>query len=254
MADQAGLTDEPAGPTTGAPLPYAAICLVRHSESTWITESRFQGRADPPLSALGEHQARLVARRLRDRHLPPALPVPGSPPQAIWHSPLSRGAATAARIADALAMTTALRSDDALTELGQGEWEGLTHAAVQRRWPAELAAWRNDPVAAQAPGGERLQDGSERVAGFLERLLDGLSPGAGGSTAPWSIVVSHDGILRLMLMRLLDIPLERFWAFPFPVAGISVIDLVEGRPRLRAHALTDHLAAEGDAADRGGAL
>jgi len=253
VADQAGLTDEPAGPTTGAPLPYAAICLVRHSESTWITEARFQGRADPPLSALGEHQARLVARRLRDRHLPPALPVPGSPPQAIWHSPLSRGAATAARIADDLAMTAALRADEALVELGQGEWEGLTHAYVQGRWPVELAAWRADPVAAQAPGGERLRDGSERVAAFVDRILHEMA-GSAGTTAPWSIVVSHDGILRLMLMRLLDIPLERFWAFPFPVAGISVIDLVEGRPRLRAHALTDHLAAEADSADRGGAL
>jgi broad specificity phosphatase PhoE len=59
---------------------------------------------------------------------------------------------------------------------------------------------------------------------------------------PWSITVAHDGILRLILLRLLDLPLERYWSFPFALCGISVVELRAGRARLRAHNLEEHLA------------
>ena len=58
---------------------------------------------------------------------------------------------------------------------------------------------------------------------------------------PWSITVAHDGILRLVVLRLLDLPLERYWSFPFALCGITVIELRDGRARLRAHNLEAHL-------------
>jgi broad specificity phosphatase PhoE len=44
----------------------------------------------------------------------------------------------------------------------------------------------------------------------------------------------------------MDLPLARFWSFPFALCGISVIEFRGGRPRLRAHNLTDHLASFDD--------
>jgi len=44
------------------------------------------------------------------------------------------------------------------------------------------------------------------------------------------------------LLTLFDLPLERFWLFPFALCGITVVELAGGRPRLRAHNLTEHLA------------
>lgn len=252
----------PAGLTAAPDVPDAVLCLVRHAESTWISEGRFQGRRDPPLSSLGEQQARRLAGRLRDRSAPPALPLPSSPPAAIWHSPLERAAATARAVGELVAPTQGTQASGALCELGQGDWEGLTHADVERRWPAELAAWRQDPLTHQAPNGERLRDGAERVAAAIRTILAELlhdprrsqpAPDVAAPPAPWAIVISHDGVLRLGLLQLLGVPLEHFWSFPFPLAGLSVIDIAGGRARLRCHGLTDHLTAP-SGVDRGGAL
>ena len=56
------------------------------------------------------------------------------------------------------------------------------------------------------------------------------------------MLVAHDGIFRLALMLLLDVPLERFWSFPFNLCAITVVALHEGVPALRAHNLSEHLA------------
>ena len=269
----------------------ATIVLVRHGKSTWIAEGRFQGRADPPLSAMGQRQAGLVASRLAQRDGGIALPIPAGLPGAIWHSPLGRAAQTAAAIGQAQPGAVPLRALPALTEIAQGEWEGVPHGEVTGRWPDELAAWRRSPVTDHAPGGEALPDAARRVRGGLAEVVAALGaeadmsaaanpaagraaagespvPGYGAARAinaapePWAILVAHDGIFRLALMELLDVPLERFWSFPFNLCAISVVALREGRPMLRAHNLTEHLAPLADEAraaaeasgDRRGAL
>jgi broad specificity phosphatase PhoE len=269
----------------------ATLVLVRHGESVWIAEGRFQGRLDPPLSDLGERQAALVAARLAERDAA-SLPIPDHPPLGIWHSPLGRAADTARAIAHAQPAALPLHATDDLTELAQGQWEGLPHAEVTARWPDELAQWRLTPTTAHAPGGESLLEAAGRVSSALEGIAaallragtptldaDGVGdaasirrspvPGypappsaAGAKDPPWAVLVAHDGIFRLILMTLLKLPYERFWSFPFHLCGISVISLSEGVAALRCHNVTDHLAplaAEARAAaeargDRRGAL
>jgi broad specificity phosphatase PhoE len=53
--------------------------------------------------------------------------------------------------------------------------------------------------------------------------------------------VAHDGILRLMLMRLLGVSADRYWAFPFGLCCVTVVELRGGIARLRAHNLAEHL-------------
>ncbi|HUG47741.1 MAG TPA: histidine phosphatase family protein [Candidatus Limnocylindria bacterium] len=249
----------------------ATIVLVRHGESTYVAEGRFQGRHDPGLSPLGERQAQLVAQRLASRHEGSPLPVPAGDAQGVWHSPLRRAADTARTIGAGLGQTVALHGDERLTELAQGEWEGLLHSEVNQRWPLELARWREDPLHFQAPGGEALGEAAGRVSDALEGILRALAgneprrPGSdtagdmaavrgqpvpgypetssgAGALEPWAIAVAHDGIFRLLLMRLLDVPLERFWSFPFSLCSITVVTLRDGLASLRAHNLADHLA------------
>jgi broad specificity phosphatase PhoE len=62
------------------------------------------------------------------------------------------------------------------------------------------------------------------------------------ATGPWSLLVAHDGAFKVVYLALFGLPLDRFWTFPFALCGISVVELLEGRARLRAHNLTDHLA------------
>lgn len=238
------------------------LALVRHGESAWIAEGRFQGQGDPPLSEVGERQAAAVAGRLARPSAAPALPLPDSPPTAIWHSPLLRAAQTAQAIAEARTDDPPLQPLDALAELAQGDWEGLTHDEVRARWPAELAAWRDDPLHHHAPGGESLQDGLARVREARASILGpqatpadrtaGAAPAEpvlgyertfGGAAPAWSLVVAHDGVLRLLMLDLLGIGLDRFWSFPLALASISIIDLSGGLAQLRAHNLDEHISA-----------
>lgn len=247
----------------------ATIVLVRHGESVFVAEGRFQGRRDSPLSALGERQAASVAHRLATRDIGSPLPIPAGLPSSIWHSPLLRAADTARAIAERQPDAVPVRPNERLTEIAQGEWEGVAVTEVKSRWAAELAAWRRTPALAHAPGGEPLVDAAERVRTGLAEILADLDQSAANSAMPgqprlpydpvpgyttpvagpppkpqpWIVVVAHDGIFRLTLINLLGLPLERFWAFPFNLAGITVVTVHDGVAALRAHNLTDHLAA-----------
>jgi probable phosphoglycerate mutase len=251
------------GAAEAGPLPIprdleATLLICRHGESTWITEGRFQGAADPPLSAHGERQASLLAARLADPLRPPAVPVPPGRPVAIWHSPLTRTTATAGAIADALAVP--LTADPDLREIGQGEWEGRLVAEILAADGDRLRAWRRSPLGNEAPGGETLPQVDRRARRTMERIVDALvaasrdhgAPdpdrppvlGYGGPppARPWGIVVGHDGLLRVAMLAFLGLPLERFWTFPFVPAGISVIEFRGGTAIVRAHDLDEHLA------------
>jgi len=248
-----GRTDRPLVP----PGLDATIVFLRHGESVYVAEGRFQGRSDSPLSPVGERQATLAARRLAAPSRPPVLPIPTRPPLEIVHSPLARTARTAILVAEGMASRPPLRPDPGFVEIGQGAWEGLTRAEVEARHAPLLAAWRSTPLAANAPGGERVIDVERRVEPALGALLARLAaepqversgttamgyPPAAAPDTPWSLLVGHDGVFKVALLALLGLPLERFWAFPFAMCGISVVEIRDGLPVLRAHNLTEHLA------------
>ena len=261
-------------PAPGEPTPPiipegldAVLCFVRHGESQWVAEGRFQGRGDPPLSDLGQRQGLLTARRIARRARRPALPLPSGPPRSIVHSPLARAASTAALIAravgggrgdDAVADPIPARLDPNLTEIGQGDWEGLPATEITERWGELLDQWRTDPLAAWAPGGESVAEVDVRVRAALRALLEDLADAAPPSEGtrsqvlgygelatnePWSIVVGHDGVFKVALLALLDVPLARFWILPFALCGITIVEIRNGRPRLRLHNATDHLSS-----------
>ena len=250
----------------------ATVVLLRHGESEWIREGRFQGQSETPLSELGRRQARLAGERLAQPHASPALPVPGGLPREIVHSPLGRTTETARVVADAVGRQAAsaiagapvpvlpvLRPEPGFLELAQGEWEGVTSDEIARRWPAEIGAWRRDPVTAWAPGGESLALVRARVRPALAALLAELGRGYPRGTVdrpqvggyhgvgqapdqPWSIVVGHDGVFKVVLLALFGLPLSHFWSFSMGLTGITVVELRGGRPVLRAHNWTGHLA------------
>jgi len=251
----------------------ATLVLVRHGESTLIAQERFQGQAETPLSPTGRRQADLVAARLARPHDAPALPVPAGELLEIVHSPLQRTSQTATTIAGAIASSgtlaasrtdgargaavPSLRAEPGFLEIGQGVWEGLLATEIGERYSDLLAAWRRRPLEAWAPGGESLPEVAERLrpalALVLARLAEGRPPGTHDRSQvagyrdprpdhPWSIVVGHDGAFKIALLILFDLPLDRFWMWSMDLCGISIIELRAGRPVLRAHNLTAHLA------------
>lgn len=236
----------------------ATLVLVRHGESEYIVEGRFQGQAETPLSPTGLRQAALVAGRLAHPHAAPALPLPEGPLRELVHSPLRRTAQTAEAIANAMDPAPAARPEAGFLEIGQGEWEGLHRDEIGARYGETLAAWRRTPTTAWAPGGESLAQVAVRVrpalAGVLAALAEGGTPGTMDrnlvsgyaddtpEALPWSIVVGHDGVFKISLLTLFDLPLERFWMWTMDLGAITVVEFRGGRAVLRAHNLTGHLA------------
>jgi broad specificity phosphatase PhoE len=183
------------------------------------------------------------------------MPIPAGPPREIVHSPLSRAAQTASAIADAHPAHPPRRPEPRFSEIGQGEWEGLHRDEIEARFGDQLADWRQRPTEVWAPGGESLAHVAERVRDGLATTLDGLDDGSAPRPldpvagygrprldTPWSVVVGHDGVFKVMMLTLFDLPLERFWMWSFELCAISVVDLRAGRAVLRAHNLTGHLA------------
>ena len=110
----------------------ARLLLVRHGQSVWNADGRWQGQADPPLSLLGEAQAVSAARAV------PAV-------QAIWASTLQRAMHTAEIISSFTGIGPVVPCTD-LIERGAGEWSGLTRAEIDAQWPGYLESGDRPPA------------------------------------------------------------------------------------------------------------
>jgi len=128
------------------------IVLVRHGETDWNRERRFQGHADMPLNDTGRQQARELADVLRGEEL-----------AAVYTSPLRRASETAEIVAEHLGLET--RWLEGLREIDVGDWQGLTVDEVKARFPEGADVdWRSG-----WPNGETHEELGARV---IPSLLD----------------------------------------------------------------------------------
>ncbi len=259
----------------------ALLVLLRHGQTQFIVDKRFQGAMEAPLTALGEEQASLAGRRMALPGAPPAVPIPESPPFAIVHSPLGRARRSTELAVEAMTAegrsTPPLRSDAGFSEISQGVWEGLTDEEITAQFGDSLAKWRRWPTRFHAPGGETLEAASARASDALSTLLRAMAAGAtpgtldrhqvlgyedaGPDLRRWSLIVGHGGIFRVVACLLLGLSMEHFWNFDFGLGAISVVEIRSGRAVMRALNLNPSLgvAAAAEVADSmrrdaGGAL
>ena len=171
------------------------ILLARHGETPWNAEGRYQGQIDIPLSPVGEGQANALGQRLKDVRIDRAVA-----------SPLSRAQLTA-RLALGDARADMLQTDADLQEIAHGEWEGLLASEIQQKDPARLLAWREEPENVLMPGGESLRQVLDRSWRGLARATEGLGED------DTLLVVAHDAVNRVLLCRILGLPIARLWTF-----------------------------------------
>ena len=153
------------------------LFFIRHGQTDYNAEKRFQGRVDVPLNETGRRQAANMSEALSD-DLPQIV--------RIYSSPLCRATETARRIASNLSI---VRLDGRLIEISLGEFDGRLEADIEQEiGKPNYAAWRNSHFVQSAPGGESLASAMQRAKDFLQRL-DALP--VDSSVA----IVSHQGML-----------------------------------------------------------
>lgn len=177
------------------------IIFVRHGETLWNKEGRYQGQQDSPLSQVGLIQAEQVGEFLRKRSV-----------QAVYSSDLKRAWLTATHIAKHHRLSPVM--DPRLREMSFGIWEGKTRERVRQEYPELWDERGRDTLRTRIPGGELPSEVVERFGNFLE---DEVAEALGQTI----VVVSHGGALRLTIASLLHIPLEKSYCLHQSNAGIS---------------------------------
>ncbi len=183
----------------------ARLLLVRHGQTAWNLEGRYQGQADPPLNAQGRAQAEALAHRLR---------AAGEHPTAIYTSPLRRARATAQALAQALGAP--LRTEPRLMEIHLGAWQGILAAEIARRWPQAFQRWEHTPWEVRPPGGETLREVQQRVEAALHAILR-RHP---GETV---LLVAHRLPLAFIKIRLQGLNPQQVRQIPIPNAKYEVL-------------------------------
>lgn len=178
------------------------LLLVRHAQTAWNNQARYQGHSDVPLGPHGLGQAERLARRLASYSV-----------RAVYSSDLKRCLQTAQAIA--APHTIPVQPDAALRELNFGELEGKRVEDTLLQYPDLYARWHAGDISACAPGGESPAGLAARIQAFLE----GLDLQAAGDGEV--VLVSHGGPLRILLCLLLGISPAHWLSFYLEPASLS---------------------------------
>ena len=205
------------------------LFLIRHGATVLTAEDRFAGSSDVALSDEGRDQARRLADRLKDEKL-----------SAVYASPLGRTMETAAIIAAPHRVEVVRR--DGLREIDHGHWEQMTRRDVEEKFPAEAAAWEEDPYTFAPPGGE---SGLAVTARALPVLLEIVRAHAHQRVA----VISHKATIRLLLSSLLGFDPRRYRDnLDQCPAALNIIDFRDpAHARLTLFNDTSHYSSAGNA-------
>ncbi len=183
------------------------LFLIRHGQTPWTKERRYQGHTDTNLTAHGKQQAQALARRLRSIKF-----------DVIYSSPLKRARETAKILA--AGVKAPVRVDAALKEISFGNWEGRSvQELIQQKEPGFLDWHRGKFV--RPPGGESMPHFRKRIRQFLKKILkrhpdDRLA------------IVAHGGPVKILLFEVLKLPTDFWWIFRAEPASLSRVFVAPG--------------------------
>lgn len=203
------------------------LLLVRHGETDWNRQTRFQGGIDVPLNDNGRQQSQKASEFLKD-----------VPLDFAFSSPMLRPKETAEIILRDH-HNIQLQLEDRLREISHGLWEGKLEVEIEQTYPGELHRWRTVPADVQMPEGENLQQVWERSAAAWQSILAAVE-----NEAKTGLVVAHDATNKALLCQILGLEPNHFWNFRQGNGAVSVIDYPQGRgglPVLQAMNITSHL-------------
>ena len=183
------------------------IFLIRHGETNWNKEGRFQGQIDIPLNENGKIQAKKVSKYLKEINFNKA-----------FSSSMKRPYETAEIILQKRSGLK-IKKIDELIEISHGLWEGKLENEIKEKWPELLNNWHNKPEEVVMPEGESIKEVSERSI----KAWDNIS--LIQSDNDLTLLVAHDAVNKTLICNILGIDYSNIWMIKQGNGGITVIDI-----------------------------
>ena len=203
--------------------------LVRHGETDWNKEKRFQGHTDISLNAHGMQQAKLIQRYFNQLEKTGLTLY-----QHCVTSDLSRAHTTANTIHGEKLPSSFLNKD--LRERHYGHLAGLTGDEMQAKSPDEFYSLRNRVPDAQLEGGETLRQ-------FYERVVSAFQQIAVAQQGKSILLVAHGGVLDCIYRHCAGESLEKQREWQLPNCALNLIELdSQGKCTNLLWAWTGHLS------------
>ncbi len=185
----------------------ARLILVRHGETDWNRQGRFQGQIDIPLNRNGKSQASAAGEFLKNTQIDQA-----------YSSSMSRPKQTAEEILK-YHPGVKLKLKEGLLEIGHGLWEGKLESEIKAAWSELLETWHDSPEKVQMPEGENITGVWERAVKCWQTICDSLC------TNETALVVAHDAVNKTILCHLLGLNPSDIWMVKQGNGGVTVIDI-----------------------------
>ena len=198
------------------------VILVRHGETDWNRNARFQGQTDVPLSETGKMQAEKVGERLADEHI-----------SALYSSDLSRAYETAQTIARSHNLE--VRQDPALREINFGLWEGMSRDIIVGEHKDLYQQWLENPMETRTPDGENFFEVQQRALHSLRKIAESHQDET-------VVVVAHGGLIKAVICEYLD---GGFWEFPQGNTAVNILEYHNDQFRFISLNDLSHLEGEG---------
>lgn len=189
------------------------LYIIRHGETEWNTEKRMQGRLDSDLTEKGRNDALLLGERLKDTVF-----------DRIISSPSQRTVDTAQLVRGKRPIP--IETDERLMEISLGDWQGKTEDEIKALFPSQYDLYWNHPSKYENPEGERFIDVMDRVANFLEELVNTTPSGN-------VLVVTHGVVLKTLYLLCRNASIDQLWDPPFMHGtSLTIVKLHNGKKEL----------------------
>ncbi len=198
------------------------LILLRHGETDWNRELRFQGHVDVGLNAIGLEQAQRLARRLA-----------GESVHHLYASDLMRARQTAQPVAAQLSLSPV--SDPALREQNFGSVDGMSVDDIKAQHPQAWEGWLRFHEDFCMPLGESTRE-------FHARVMDAVYRVVAAHPGETLVVVTHGGVLDMIYRTARSLGLNGPRQSDIPNAGFNRVRVREGGIDLLAWADVAHLA------------
>lgn len=201
------------------------LFLVRHGQTEWNIQHRFQGHQDSPLTELGIKQALWLGESIRN-----------DPIDVIYSSSSYRAHRTAELIK--VGREINIIDSDALREINLGIWEGRNQQEVKDSYPEQYDHFWNDPDEFHVQESESFKDVSERVVGQLNQIIDEHQ----GKSI---LIVTHSVAVKLIMAHFESRSMKDLWKPPYihPVC-LSKVEVKNDRFEIILHGDISHYQEE----------